>query len=195
MHVSSPASSLRGLLAALRPRPVVFSSPCPASECFRRLAAVTTRRGFTSWHLDPQTAGRPDPKLRGSLGASQISVARWKDAAGRGTFAPWLYARLQADPSGGTTLTGSIGLHPLVRALIPVFAVVGVLIALGGLAGGVALLVSGHIRGSLPDVLIPLFLGVFMVGLNLAGLRSLERNLPRLIEEINAILGSGSAPG
>jgi hypothetical protein len=67
---------------------------------------------------------------------------------------------------------------------------VGGLIALAALAGGVALLVSGHLSGSLPAVLIPLALTFFVVGFNTVGLRSLERDIPKLIQEMNGILGS-----
>lgn len=71
---------------------------------------------------------------------------------------------------------------------------VGGLIALAALAGGVALLVSGHLSGSLPAVLIPLALTFFMVGFNTVGLRSLERDIPKLIQEMNGILGSTLSP-
>jgi hypothetical protein len=55
---------------------------------------------------------------------------------------------------------------------------------------GVALLASGHISGSLPAVLIPFALTAFIVGSNVAGLRSLDRDIPKLIQEMNGILGS-----
>lgn len=175
--------------ARIRPRPVVLSSSHPPGECLRRLATVTTRRGATSWHLDPQNAGRPAPRLRGDVGPSRIFVARFQDASGRNSFAPWLDARPEPAAGGGTALTGKIGLHPNVAWLIPVMAGFFGLAALAGPAGGIALLIHGELRG-LPLVLVPLALATLMVGINVAGLRSLERNIPRLIQEMNGVLGS-----
>ncbi len=184
----SSASPVRSWLTGSRP--VVLSSSYPASECLRRLAVVTTQRGFTSWYIDPRNAGRPSPRFRGDLGPSRVLVARFEDAAGRNSFAPWLDVRLEAAAAGGTTLTGTIGLHPPVRVLGPVIAGVAGLIALGGLAGGVAMLTSGHLGGSLPVVLIPLALIAAIAGINVVGLRSLVRQIPKLIQEMNEILGS-----
>jgi hypothetical protein len=184
------AARVRKWFAGFRSRPVMLSSPHPVSECLRRLAAVTTQRGSTSWYLDPRNASRPDPRLRGDVGPSRISVARFEDAAGRNSYAPWLDARLESAAGGGTTLTGRVGLHPAVTVLIPMIAGVGGLLALGALAGGVALLVSGHLSGLLPAVLIPLALTAFIVSFNTVGLRSLERDIPKLIQEMNEILGS-----
>jgi hypothetical protein len=176
--------------AGFRSRPVVLSCPHPDSECLRRLALVTTQRGTTSWYLDPRTAGRPDPRLRGDVGPSRLSVARFEDASGRNSFAPWLDARLEPDPGGGTTLRGRIGLHPAVRILIPLIAGVGGLIAVAAVLGGIALLVHGHLSGLLPAVLIPLGMTAFFAGFNVVGLRSLERDIPKLVEEMNSILDS-----
>lgn len=169
-------------------RPVVLSSPHPASECLRRLDMVTTRRG-ASWYLDRRTVGRPAPRLRGDVGASGILVARWEDARGRNSFAPCLEARLQAGAGGGTTLTGRVGLHPSMRRLMPVIAGVGGLIAVSLLASGIVTLVRGHLTG-LPFVLGPLGLATFVTGLDIAGLRSLERGIPKLLQELNGVLDS-----
>ena len=187
---------VRGWLASYRPRPVVLSSPYPADECLRQLAVVTTRRGAASWYLDSRNAGRRDPRFRGEVGPSRIWVARFEDAAGRNSFAPWLDVRLEPAAGGGAALTGRIGLHPAVRAVIPMIAGVWGLIALGTLAAGVALLVSGHISGLLPALVIPLAGTAVIVGFNAAGLRSMERDIPRLIEEMHGILGSAATfPG
>jgi hypothetical protein len=64
------------------------------------------------------------------------------------------------------------------------------LTALGALAGGAALLAAGHLRGLLPAVLIPLALSILLVSLNVVGMRSLEREIPKLIQEVNGILDS-----
>lgn len=183
-------SDARSWLVGFRSRPVVLSSPYPVSECFRRLATVTTQHGVTSWYLNPRTAGRPTARLRGDVGPSRVNVARFEDAAGRNSFAPWLDARLERAAGGGTTLTGSIGLHPAVRALIPVIAGIGSLLAVAAVAGGIALLVHGHLSGLLPAMLIPLAITTFIVGFNVAGLRLLERDIPQLIQELNGLLGS-----
>ena len=58
------------------PIPVVMSSPHPQPECMRRLAAVTSMRGDL-WYLDPKTALRPDPLLRGYTGKWSIQVHRF----------------------------------------------------------------------------------------------------------------------
>jgi hypothetical protein len=65
-----------------------------------------------------------------------------------------------AEPAAGrgTTFTGKVGLNPAVMVVIPVIAGVGGLIALGALAGGVALLAEGQLGGLLPAMLIPLAL-------------------------------------
>jgi hypothetical protein len=93
-------------------------------------------------------------------------------------------------------LTGRVGLNPAVKALIPVITGVGALIALGELAGGVSLLAAGHLGGLLPAVLIPLALITLLVSLNVVGLRSLDRETPKFIQEVNGILDStATLPG
>jgi len=103
---------------------------------------------------------------------------------------PWLQGRLEPAAGGGTTFTGRVGLNPAVIVVIPVIAGVWGLIALGALAGGVALLAAGHLGGLLPAVLIPLALITLLVCLNVVGMRSLEREIPKLIQEVNGILDS-----
>ncbi len=193
MPMPSSASRAQCWLAGFRSRPVVLSSPYPASQCIRRLAVVTTQRGLTSWHIDPRNAGHPAPRFRGDLGPSRVLVARFEDATGRNSFAPWLDASFEAAATGGATLTGTIGLHPAVRVLGPVIAAVAGLIALGGLAAGIAQLASGHLGGSLPVMLIPLALIAGIAGISAVGLRSLVRQIPKLIQEMKEILGSTAA--
>jgi hypothetical protein len=169
---------------------VVFSSPHPDSECLRRLALVTTQRGFISWHTDPRNAGRPGPRLRGDVYPSRILVAPFEDAAGRNSFAPWLDARLEPAAGGGTTLTGRIGLHPAARRAISVVAGAWALVAVASVSGGIALLVHGQLSGLLAVLLIPLGVTAVFVGATNTGLRSLERSTQKLIEEIDGALGS-----
>jgi hypothetical protein len=172
---------------------VVLSSVYPPGECLRRLGMVTTTRGMTSWYLDPRTAGRPEPRFRGDIGPSRIFVARFADAAGRNSFAPWLDARLEPAAGGGTTLAGTIGLHPAVRAFIPVFAGVAGLIAVAVLAEGVHLLIGDHLSGLVPAVLAPLALAALIAGLRAASLRLPERQAGELLQEMNEILGPAAA--
>lgn len=63
------------------------------------------------------------------------------------------------------------------------------LAAVGGFTGGVVLLVRGHLSG-LAALLIPLGVIAAFAAFNTAGLRSLERGTPKLVEELNRILGS-----
>jgi hypothetical protein len=133
--MSASGTSVRGWVARFRPRPVVLSSPYPVGECLRRLAEVTTVRGPTAWYLDPKTALRPDPRLRGDLGPSGISVVRWPAARGRPhSFQPWLRVRPEPAAGGGTTLTGTIGITPEERAVLWIIYGATGLIALGAIA-------------------------------------------------------------
>jgi hypothetical protein len=196
MRMLCSASGAWSWLAGFRSRPVLLSCPHPASECLRRVAVVTTQRGASSRYLGPRNAGLPEPRLRGNVGPSGIFVARFEDAAGRNSFAPWLGARLEPVAGGGATLRGTIGLHPAVRVVSLVIAGVWGLLVVAAVAGGVALLAHGHLSGLLPAVLVPLAMTAFIAGFNVVGLRSLERDIPKLIQEMNAILGlSGTFPG
>ena len=57
---------------------------------------------------------------------------------------------------------------------------------------GIAVLAHGHLSG-LPLALWPFAMAAFISGTNFAGLRSLERDIPKLIREINAVLDSTNA--
>ena len=101
----------------------------------------------------------------------------------------WLEGRL--DPAArGTTVSGRIGLSRGVKVMAPVTTAVGCLIALTGLAAGIAILVSDHLGESAPAVLIPLALILLMTGINATWRRSLEQKVPRLVQEVNSILDS-----
>lgn len=102
---------LRDLRAEFWLRPVTVSSPHSPDDCLRRLAEVTTAHGAT-WYLKPETAVLRDPQLRGNVGPSGIHVARFRDSIGRNNFLPWLDARFESAPSGGTILAGTIGPQP-----------------------------------------------------------------------------------
>jgi hypothetical protein len=119
-------------------------------------------------------------------------VAEWKAAGGRNSFVPWLDARIEPDGEGGTTLRGQIGLRPEVLTVSALIAGAGGLICMAMVVSGIALLASGHLSG-LRFVLLPFGIAAFIAGINFAGLRSLERDVPRLVQEINAVLDSASA--
>lgn len=67
---------------------------------------------------------------------------------------------------------------------------VGGLIAVSAVWGGIALLVHGHLSGLLPAVLVPLGMTAALTGFNFVGIRSLELDIPKLVEEMNGILDS-----
>lgn len=177
-----------GRFAWLRGEPVILSSPYPAGECARRMAAVTTRRGF-SWYLDARTAGVPDPLFRGVVAASWISVARFRQASGRNSFVPWLQGRLEPSADGGTLVTGRVGPQPAVRAVLGVMAAVWALISIAALAGGLSAVAAGHFIGLLA-VLVPFGMAALLAGVVVAGRVSVVREIPSLIQAVNAVLDS-----
>jgi hypothetical protein len=119
-------------------------------------------------------------------------VAEWKAASGQNSFVPWLDARLEPDGEGRTALRGRIGLRPGVVTVLALIAGVGGLICLVMVATGIVVLAHGHLSG-LPLALWPFAMAAFIAGINFAGLRSLERDIPKLIREVNAVLDSTNA--
>jgi hypothetical protein len=169
-------------------QPIVLRAPHSPDECRRLLAEVTTSQSALSWHLHSADAGRPDPRLRGIVEPGWISVARWRDAAGRNSFAPWLNASLNGTGET-TTLTGRVGLARSLADLLPLFGGIGSLIVLLILVTGVVGLAQERLD-DLPFVLAPVGMVVFFTVFVSAGMRSLHHNTPELIAEINEILGS-----
>jgi hypothetical protein len=94
---------------------------------------------------------------------------------------------------GGTTLAGTIRLHPVVRAVIAVVAGMAGLMAVAVLAEGVHLLSGGHLSGLVPAVLAPLALAAFIAGLRAANLRLPGRQAGELLREMTEILGPAAA--
>ena len=169
-------------------QPIVLCAPHSLDECHRLLAELTTPQSALSWHLHSANAGRPDPRLRGTVEPGWISVARWREAAGRNSFAPWLDARLEG--TGETTmLTGRVGLARSLADLLPLLGGIGSLVILLIFVTGVVGLAQGHLD-DLPFVLVPPGMIVFLVVFVGAGMRSLHHHTPQLIAEINAILDS-----
>jgi hypothetical protein len=181
--------SVRELAAWQRSHPVVLSSPFPAGECVRRLAAVTTRRSAAFWYLDSRTALRPDPRLRGEISLAQISVVLFP-GGGKNSYRPRLDVRLEPAAEGGTMLTGTVGMQPGARTAGRVINAVAALILLGFVAGGVSRLVAGHIDGLVLALLAPAVAIALAWGLEAAGVRSLRQDIPQLLGEVNEILGS-----
>lgn len=114
--------------------------------------------------------------------------ARWQDAAGRNSFAAWLNAQVGGTEEE-TTLTGPVGLARSVTEIFPLLGAAGGLILAVLFVSGVVELVRGHL-GGLALVLGPVALALFFVALMIAGRRSLDGKISKLIAEINAILGS-----
>jgi hypothetical protein len=77
-----------------------------------------------------------------------------------------------------------------VRTAERVISAVAALILLGFVAGGVSRLVAGHIDGLVLALLIPAVAIALAWGLEAAGVRSLRQDIPRLLGEVNEILGS-----
>jgi hypothetical protein len=135
-----------------------MSSPHPQEECVRRLAAVTSQRGDVLWYLDPKTAQRPVPLLRGYTGKWSIQVADWEASRFRYNYPSRLEAELHAAPGGGTKLIGQVG--PGGQAQVGAYtavliAVIVPLVGLGVFITGLVLLSRGYIASALPDLLIP----------------------------------------
>ena len=176
----------------MHPRPVVLSSPFPPAECTRRLITVTAQRGLSAWYRDPQNYiyHRGDPRLLSTVDRLQISVSRYPEAAGRNSFAPLLQVRPEAAAGGGTILTGTIGLHPAVRVLLPAMAVFWAVATVVPFAVGIGMVVTGHVIGLLLAAVCPLAWAAPVVGIAFLGIRALDRDIPKLIRELCSILGA-----
>lgn len=193
-QMASSDGRVRIWLGILRRRPLVLSSPYPASECLQRLTEVTTSRGPTSWYLDPRTVRRPEPRFRGEISPSRIMLFRFTAVAGRNSFFPVLDVRPGQGADGGTTLSGEIGMGPA-GGFLPVLTGAACLGSLSMLVAGVVQLILGHLIGLAPALAFPLPVAA-MAGFNVVGHRSLERDIPELLQEVNEVLGSTAAfPG
>jgi hypothetical protein len=183
-----PASA-RSRAARTRPRPVVLSSPYPVDECLQRLAQVTTKRRPTSWYLDTRTALLPSPRFWGDVSPSGISIVQFEDASGKVSYSPQLCIWPEPAAEGGTTLTGTIGMEQGSKDGMQIGTGCMGLICLGFIAGGIVTLVRGDITG-IVLLLAPLFAIGFAAAFSSDGLRSLEKNIPELIGDVNKTLGS-----
>lgn len=190
----SPGGAGMAVIGRFRRQPVVLDSPLPVAECQRRLEAVTADRSYLSWHLNPAHVGRPEPRFRGWVGGDRVLLAQFVDAGGRNSFAAWLQARIEPDAAGGTMLTGSVGLRTEVRAVMLIVFGGWALFALSVLAAGIAQAASGHVLALIPAVLIPLGMTGILTGFSCVGLRSLEREIPRVLRAVGGVLESTTSP-
>jgi hypothetical protein len=179
------------LLEDFRPRPVALTCAYPPAECARRLAGVTSQRGYPGWRLDLRNLGRPEPRLRGQVSGQHASVARLKHhASGRHSFAAWLDVRLEPSPGGGTALTGLVGVPASVRAALAIVAGIFALLVLTAAGAGVELLAAGRLAGALPIIAAALAAAALAAVVRLFGVWAARREIPRLLAEVNAILDS-----
>lgn len=118
-----------------------------------------------------------------------MSVSRFDQAIGRNSFVPRLQGRMEVSADGGTRVAGRIGPQPAVPPLLAVMAVVCGLISVAALAAGLAEAAAGHFIGLLV-VLVPVGMAAGLLGLTAAGRTSSEREIPRLVKAVNAVLDS-----
>lgn len=181
------------------PVEVALSSPLALNTCDERLHATTERQG-SLWYLKSGNAGHTDPRFRGKVTPSRISIARFDETLGRNSFVPYLEARLTTRPDGGTDLQGSIGLSGSTRRVMSLMSVLGGLLLAIALIVGIVLMVQGHWVSALPPLLIPLGIAGLGVALTISGMRSLHQRVQPLLSEVVDLLEihepaiRGSAP-
>ena len=178
------------LVEDFRPRLVALTCPHPPAECARRLAAVTSERGYVAWHLDPRSLRRTKPRLRGQVSGQQASVTRFVFTSRRSSFAAWLDVRLEPSAGGGTTLTGQAGLPAAVRTSLAIVAGLFGLSALTTAGAGVELLATGRLAGLLTIIAAALAGVALAAVVRLFGSWATRREIPKLLDEVDAILDS-----
>lgn len=154
-----------------------------------RLAAFTAEPGVTGRDGGMPDAGRPAWRLRGEVRLSYVSVGLFGDGSSR--YKAVLAAH--ADPEaggGGTSLSGQIG--PLGQQWeADVFGTwMFGLVTVGVSAWAIA---SGHVASALFFVLVLLGITAIYAGRMMGGLRSLRREIPRLLEEVTGIIDATEA--
>jgi hypothetical protein len=111
---------------------------------------------------------------------------------GRNNFLPWLDARFESAPSGGTILAGTIGPGPGSPGFITAFAVISVFMAAAGIIAGTAALAATGSPGALPVLLIPLSIGIIGIMVVISNRRALPQHISALVQEVNDILDSAA---
>ena len=190
MRFPSPPAIVKRWLTASPPREVSVHSPLPVSECARRLRAATTPRRAADYF----TPGilRQAGYFQGSVAAGRVQLARYSDAR-RGSFPAWLDARLEPADDGGTVLTGTIGESPRAARSRPFVFGSQIVLNIGILVAGAALLVVAPSSASLAVVLIVMALSSFAW---LEWVHRMTERMPRrrgeqLLGDVRAVLNSG----
>ena len=164
------------------PVPVAFVSPLSQGECQERFRDATERQG-SLWYLSGANIGKKAPRFRGRAD-SELHIAQFEETLGRNSFVPFLDARFDPAPGGGTQINGSIGLSGSVRSFLPVLLTVGGLILTALLVVGVVQLAQGHLSPGIPFVIgVIAFVGfgtLFFRG----GSRSFQSGIAPLITDV-----------
>jgi hypothetical protein len=168
-------------------RAVVVRFPHPAEDCLRRLEATTSSRGHL-WYLNPATATQLDPQFRGKVGPGGLELARFRETLGRNSFYAVITGQVEPVTKGDSELRGAVGLVRPVALLLPVLVFGGSIILLGVFTGGVASLVAGHTTNGIPFVLGPVLLAVFEGMLIRWGIRNVQADGVKLVEEVRCLL-------
>lgn len=106
----------------------------------------------------------------------------------------WFTGRIERAPDGGTEVAGTIGPHSTAPVVFAWVSVVWLLVGGGMFVAGLSTLVSGH--PELPFLLIPAVFGAFYAAMVVSGPRMARNETRKLLDELNAILGSTAAfPG
>jgi hypothetical protein len=171
------------------PTPVSLWSPLTLNECDERLRAATGHQG-SLWYLRSENIGHKEPRFRGRVDATSLSIARFEETLTRDSFVPFLEATLAPGSNGGTDLRGSVGLNRSVRLLLWLMMPVGGLIVAVIFTVGVVLLVQGHGLSALPALLIPLVIAGFGTALVVGGMRRLRRRVEPLLADLMQIVES-----
>jgi hypothetical protein len=79
-------------------------------------------------YLHADSVGHREPRFRGTVGPSSLSIARFEETLGRNSFVPFLEGTLTTGQNGGTEIRGSVGLSRSVRLLLNLTLPIGTLI-------------------------------------------------------------------
>lgn len=191
MQFPSPRAIVKRWLSVSPPREVSVHSPLSASECVRRLSGATTPRRAADY-FSPGIPRQAGPHFSGSVDAGRVQFARYSDAR-RGSFPAWLDARLEPANDGGIVLTGTIGESPRASRSRPFFVGGAIVVSVGLLVAGAALLVVVPSSASVAVFLIVMGLVYFawLEVFNRMMERRLRRNSELLLEDLRAVITSG----
>jgi hypothetical protein len=173
------------------PIPVVFVSPLPQGECLERFRDTTERQG-SLWHLSGTNIGKKAPRFRGRAD-SELHIAQFEETLGRNSFVPFLDARIEPTPGGGTEINGSIGLGGSVRSFLCVsYRRRNDLTAL--LVVGVVQLAQGQLSPGIPFVVGVIAFVVFRLLFFRSGSRSFHGGITPLIADVARLVDRVDPP-